>query len=130
MRFYLAGKFRWQKVIYTIGQKLTAHGHQVGARWLTGHDSANPSPSLQAQWAAEDLQDIDAAEAVVVFQLPCDNPEQSIGRHVEFGYALAKGKPVSLIGLQTSVFHYAAGVTHYPSLDAFYQATCKNGQLA
>lgn len=119
MTLYLAGKFRWRMVIRQIATKLTTHGHIINSRWLTGHDGPM-SPEVQALYAAEDFEDIKSVDAVVVFQLPCDEPEPSIGRHIELGYALGIGKPVILVGLPEVVFHYAEGVTRYNSLDSFY----------
>ena len=116
---YLAGKFRWRLVIRQVATKLETHGHTVIARWLHGHDSPT-SPEIQARWAADDFEDINQCDAVVVFQFPCDEPEPSTGRHVELGYALGKGIPVILVGLPTSVFHYAVGMTRFASLESFY----------
>jgi hypothetical protein len=126
MTFYLAGKFRWRLVIRQIATKLRAHGHTINGRWLTGHDWPM-SPAAQARYAAEDFEDIDTADAVVVFQFPVDEPEPSTGRHVELGYALGMGKPVILVGLPTSVFHYANGVTRFSSLESFYDVHASNG---
>lgn len=126
MTFYLAGKFRWRLVIRQIATKLKAHGHTINGRWLTGHDGPMMSPEVQALYAAEDFEDIDTAEVVVVFQFPVDEPEPSTGRHVELGYALGTGKPVILVGLPTSVFHYANGVTRFSSLESFYDVYASN----
>lgn len=116
---YLGGNFRWRSVIQHIATKLRTHGHTVVSRWLIGHEDIS-STVIQAQYAAEDFADILQCDTVVIFQFPCDAPEPSTGRHIEFGYALGHGIPVILVGLPTSVFHYADGVTRYASLDSFY----------
>jgi len=123
MIFYVAAKFRWRMVALGIAMKLRVHGHVVTSRWLTGHDGLM-TPALQAQYAQEDFEDINQVEQFVLCQFPCDEPEQSTGRNVEMGYALAKCKPVIIIGKATSVFHYLPGVTRIESLDAFYQIYC------
>ncbi len=39
------------------------------------------------------------------------------GRHVEFGYALAKGKPIVLVGPQRNVFHFHSNIYLVPWSD-------------
>ena len=39
------------------------------------------------------------------------------GRHVEFGLAIAWGKPVYLVGERENVFHWLPQVRVFPALD-------------
>jgi len=119
VRLYLAGKYRWRLVLVAIAERLTHSGHIVNARWLTG---THVGDCHNARWAQEDLDDIDSVEQLILFQLPCDNPEESSGRQIEYGYALARGKQVVIVGGRTVVFHYLDHVTHFPSIEAFYMA--------
>jgi hypothetical protein len=41
------------------------------------------------------------------------------GRHVEFGYGMAKGKRLVLIGERENVFHDHPSVEVYPTLSAW-----------
>ena len=121
MTLYLAAKYSHRPTILYMANLLRLWGHVISGRWLTGsHYSTIPDD--QACYAEEDLQDIDAADAVIIFQLPIDHPEASSGRHIEFGYALGRGKHVILVGQQTSVFHYHKHVTRYDSIASFLTA--------
>jgi nucleoside 2-deoxyribosyltransferase len=120
--FYLAAKYRWRLVIKQIAAKVMSQSaHTVVGRWLTGaHDGS--SVEDQARWAREDFDDIDQADCLVLFNLPVDEPEASAGRHVEHGYAIAKGKQIIIVGKSTSVFQYVPNTINYLSLDEFYKA--------
>jgi len=122
MIFYFAAKYRWRLVIKQISTKVEAQSsHTVVGRWLTGaHDGS--SIADQTRWAREDLEDIDRADCLVIFHLPVDEPEASAGRHIEHGYAIAKGKQIIIVGKSTSVFQYVSNTINYPSLDEFYKA--------
>mgnify|MGYP001616147807 CR=1 FL=1 len=58
-------------------------------------------------------EDIDKADAVLSFTHPRGTMTTGGGRHVEFGYALAKGKKVALIGERENIFH------DHPSVEVF-----------
>ena len=47
------------------------------------------------------------------------------GRHVEFGYALATGKKVRVIGPEENVFHGLPGIAHYKSFDEWLSDAVK-----
>jgi nucleoside 2-deoxyribosyltransferase len=64
---------------------------------------------------AQDLAEVDSADYLIMFsssycQFTLHLPlEETIsgGRHIETGYALAKGKPVVVVGTAENVFHRA-----------------------
>lgn len=118
MRLYLAAKFSKRAIVLVIAKSLTRSGHQVQARWLTNHVD-DGSPEIQSQWAMEDLEDLEAADRVIVFQLPLRDPEPSVGRHIELGYALGRGKPVVLVGDRNCVFHHLPIITHFSTITTF-----------
>src|SRR5437016_5058622 len=92
-------------------------GYVITSRWLTEH---NGMPAEQA--STEDLEDIDKADALVLFTMI---PEGGItgGREFESGYAYAKGKKLYLVGDQVNVFHSKFPAAHrYENLAAFLKA--------
>jgi hypothetical protein len=95
---------------------------RVKSRWLdsgTGRSeegrlgSLNTEPSSYVAFAVEDLEDIRSSELVLSFT---DGRPARGGRHTEFGYALALGKRMVLIGPREHVFHSLPGVEVAPDL--------------
>jgi nucleoside 2-deoxyribosyltransferase len=91
----------------------------VTSRWLDGtHEArdgnilADEESDLAEDAARQDLQDVDDADVLIFFS------EAAVaargGRHVEFGYALAKshrtGYPVYVVGPVENIFHRLPGV--------------------
>lgn len=119
MHFYLAGKYQVRPMLQDLQRILVQHGHQIQCRWLSGSHEGLWTPAVQAGWALEDLEDIQACESLVMIQWPVDEPEPSTGRHIEFGYALAKQKQLMLIGRRTSVFHFLPEIQRYETITDF-----------
>src|SRR5262249_40345922 len=89
------------------------HGHVVTSRW---HRRGATEPqgagrgALLAQSAAEDLEDIDSADALVLFTQA--GKHFAGGRHVEAGDALGRGKRVIIFGPRENVFYHLLAVVH------------------
>lgn len=88
---------------------------EVVSRWLDEPVAATTTLD-QVSWqfkrecALDDLADIVSADVMVFFS---ENPECAQvrgGRHVEFGYALACGKPIVVCGPRENIFHYLPDV--------------------
>lgn len=135
MNIYLAARFSKRHVVHDIGKALEALGHIIVSRWScpdsdhlvpTGM-SAQAADDERRRFAIEDLEDIDKADWVVsLMEEPRNNSRG--GRHVEFGYALAKGKRLSVIGPQETVFHHLDEVEVYESPGAFIHAVTEEMQ--
>lgn len=72
------------------------HKHIITSRWFYQDEYKNP-----LQCALMDLQDIEASDCVMVFMI---GESQKGGCMVELGYAIAKAKPVIIIGERSNVF--------------------------
>ena len=105
MKIYVAAKFEERAVLRLIVRSLTDLGHEVTAAWITREELHLPQHMI----ALEDLRGVDEADLVI---LDTTYPGGS-GREVEFGYALAKGKKVWMLGPFVNVFHYHQGVQHF-----------------
>ena len=116
---YLSGQFEDGTALCEVRRQLQAAGHSVTSRWLdaaaagpaTAQASANEADPRLADIARQDFEDIERADIVVVF-----NPAEACsigrgGRHVETGYALARGKRVVLVGARGNVFHWLPEIT-------------------
>lgn len=93
---YLAAPFK-RPDLPDIVAALTDAGHDITARWLDELDTGTTHPDA----AQRDLEDIDRADVVLIV----DDLERWSGRHVEAGYAIARGKPIVVLGPASNLFY-------------------------
>jgi nucleoside 2-deoxyribosyltransferase len=107
MRIYLASNFASQARIRTVRNDLRALGHTITSSWLAerGAQSFELRPENGERYATRDLGEIVTSDLLII-----DTHEQSNtgGREVEYGAALALGKPVWIVGPSRNVFHTVA----------------------
>jgi nucleoside 2-deoxyribosyltransferase len=105
---YMAARYSRRLELCGYAAHLESLGHTVTSRWLLGnHQAENDQLHRGAdaeQFAREDLDDLEAAEIVVAFSEAPRTSSSRGGRHVEFGYALALGKPICVVGPRENVF--------------------------
>lgn len=115
MTIYLAAPFEHLLTMRTLRESLVADGVAVNSRWLSETPEENmavlsSSPTakeLGRVYALRDLEDIDAADVVVVYNPVAFKNAGTGGRHVELGYAIGRHKTVILYnGYPSNVFHY------------------------
>lgn len=119
MKVYLAATFASRPLMEVVADRLKTHGFEITARWVYGGEEG----LTREQIAILDLEDVDAADAVVSFTYPRGTLTSGGGRHVEFGYGLAKGKKLILIGARENVFHEFPGVELHETLDDWLATT-------
>jgi nucleoside 2-deoxyribosyltransferase len=111
LQVYLASRFSRFDELNGYKQELAKLDVEVTSRWLNGgHEwvgTADEDIPVEAQagFASQDLEDIDAADLVICFTEAMNSPYTRGGRHVEFGYALAKGKAIIVVGHRENVFY-------------------------
>jgi hypothetical protein len=123
LKVYLAAQYARRDELRGYRTILEAEGIEVTSNWLDETSPLNGTMDKHSEeflihTATTDLQDIDRANAIIFFS---EDPKVGIprgGRHVEFGYALAKNKGISVIGPKENVFHHIAG-HHFNNLDEF-----------
>lgn len=121
IRAYLAAPYVARDHVRHYAMDLVTLGIDVTASWLdeeheinAGSTGAAPAlhPEEVARHAATDLDDIERCDVLVLFTaeaLGLDPADvASGGRHVETGYAIAKGVPVIVVGQPENVFHRLA----------------------
>lgn len=131
MRIYLAARYSRHKEMQGVRDVLEVLGHKVTSRWIdlhadTGeeyersfnHHELNEAPEECSFQAQRDLEDIDACEWLISFTEPAGSTGKG-GRHVEFGYAAAKKKRLTVVGPRENVFHTLPNVERYPSWPRF-----------
>lgn len=117
-KYYLASNFWEQERLKDYRNEL--HEKQLGevtSRWLDVGADLNVKKELHelGEYAVMDLADILRSDCFVLI----NNVEPSVGRHVEFGYALGIGIELFVIGKGSSLFHYVPAVTHFDTWDEF-----------
>jgi hypothetical protein len=142
VRVYLSARFGRAEEVFQRGQELIQLGYDVTSRWY--HADADESKLTPADWAriaADDLADIERADVLVAFTEPLRNDAEQLyangawlnaqtrgGRHVETGWALAKGLRVVVIGPRENAFHHLPQVEQFDSWDA-YAATIGRAEV-
>lgn len=124
MRVYLAARYSRHDEMRGVRDVLATLGHVVTSRWIDCHTDVmgdhsasftpevlNERPQDCMRIARHDLDDVLAADAVISFT---SGGGGKGGRHVEFGYGLARGKRMIVVGPREHVFHTLSQVEWYP----------------
>jgi hypothetical protein len=127
MKVYLAARFSRLPELVSYASELEVEGIEVTSRWIRGGhewvgtpDEEIPVPRL-ARFALDDLDDIEAADVLVCFtESPRSGPARG-GRHVDFGYALARNMPIIVVGHRENVFYCLDNVLFCETWDAALQ---------
>lgn len=114
-KLYLAARFSDRPAMETIGDRLKALGFEITARWVYGGEDG----LTREQIALLDIEDVDACDTVVSFTQAYGSMNKGGGRHVEFGYGMAKGKRLVVIGERENVFHHFPSVEVHHTFDAW-----------
>jgi hypothetical protein len=110
MKFYLASRFSRMTEMRKYKADLEAAGHTVVARWITG---AHPLGGDVARYAAEDVEDVVAADCIISFTEQPRSSNSNGGRHVEHGIAIGFEKRLVVVGHRENVFHHLPGVEFF-----------------
>lgn len=130
MKIYLAARYSRNPEMQGVRDVLQGLGHTVTSRWIDCHagkyltsftpEHLNNDPQYCSKLAQHDLEDLTAADTVISFTDSTGGGKG--GRHVEFGYALALGKRVIVVGPRENVFHTLPEIEHYTSWSALATA--------
>ena len=125
MMIYVAAAYGRQLEMRGVRTQLRQLGHPVTSRWLDQESEStefgwsqatiHSAPVVIQTMARRDLEDIEAAHAVFSFT---DGDLARGGRHVEFGYAMALGRRLFLIGPREHIFHCLGRVVQFPDWEA------------
>lgn len=103
MTAYVAGPQQLRDKALALAGRLKELGYAVTSRWLYDDVPA-------ADVARACLDDVRAADVLLLLNPESWGDKGTGGRHVEFGYALALGKQVAILGSVTNDFHRLPGV--------------------
>jgi len=127
MRVYLASQYKRRDELRQYREQLEEVGVIVTSNWLNETSPldgklTNEREDFYVHTANVDIQDIESADALVLFS---EDPLTGVprgGRHFETGYAHALEMPVYVVGPKENVFHYRDRVYHYETFDKFLKA--------
>lgn len=130
LRFYVAARWDDRDEALIIKKELERAKLLVTSTWLTPHDNQSMD-ALKAKTnvvlecrekAIKDFEDIDASDVYVVYSPRKGFRNGTGGKHVELGYAIARGKLCFVIGERENIFHYHPLVRTVDSVKAFLTA--------
>jgi nucleoside 2-deoxyribosyltransferase len=114
MNIYIASRFANSNQVQCLRDAIHRETkHRCIQTWADG-DQATPVLAAQV-----DLEQIDAADMVLVYTKGCEMTPG--GMHFETGYAYARGKQIVLIGPPTNVFHTLPNIRRFPSSPEFFE---------
>lgn len=113
-KVYVAALYSMMPQAKAAAVLLEKAGYKVTSRWIHGDDPSVP-PLARATY---DLEDVRAADYLMLLSLPFGTLYKGGGRHVEFGYALALGKRMVVVGDYETVFIYLPEVRVYTTVGA------------
>ena len=131
-RYYIAARYDRREEMCGYADELRQLGHMVDCRWLLGqlhadaHKVDDPSwhrddgvPMEAAPFARDDMEDLAAADTIILFSELPESHSKRGGRHVEFGMALAFGLELVVIGPRENVFHCLPRVCRFDTWEEF-----------
>lgn len=114
MRIYIAARYDRRAEMAAVARELRREGHFVTSTWVRPRQK--PLPGVVC--AINDIDDLEAADCLVSFtEAPTEGVSWAArgGRHVEFGWALAAGKRLCVVGPRENIFHHLPRVEVYES---------------
>ena len=119
MKVYLAAPFSMaHQVEAQYARDLARRGLPVVSQWHRLPHSTDLSRA-----ARRDLEDILEADTFILLANLRPRANRG-GRHVEFGFALARDKRIMVVGARQNLFHYLPNVEVYPAWGLCLDALC------
>ena len=118
VKVYLMAPYEAYHQVRDAAERMRAAGIEVVSHW---HDKpyrpyGAATNELLEKEAETDRGEMDNATHGVAFQI-YEKKESRGGWHSEFGYMLAQGKSMCLIGSRRNVYHFARGVESVPHVE-------------
>lgn len=118
IKVYLAGPWSYKEQMKVIKKVFEDAGFNVVSRWIDLHVEkpdeaqggwAEANEAIMKREAVNDIEDVKDAAVLVLLNIQ-PRGQESTGKAVETGLAIAWNKPVILVGDKTNVFHYLDSV--------------------
>lgn len=118
MSVYISARYGRHAEAHEIATMLQDHGQTVCSTWCLEPENpcdglpCDPASVEHRSLARMDLDEIDEAIVFVALSESPESPHGRGGRHVEVGYAIARGLTVIVIGPAENLFHALPQVVH------------------
>lgn len=120
MKVYLAALYSERERMEVIADALKALGMEIGSSWVYGGEEG----LNRGEIAEMDLIGLEDCDVLLAFTKPRGTPTSGGRRHVEFGYALAKGIECIVIGDRENVFYHHPAVQVFATLEDWIHHMC------
>jgi len=125
-RIYIASRYSRRDEMRDVAEQMSERGFIVSSTWLQEDYPLNMNldgltPEQHAQIAAQDLEDITGSDIMVFFGEDQNNQPPRGGRHCEFGFALALGVRIYIVGERENIFHYMPDIKVVPNLEELWE---------
>lgn len=124
-RVYIASRYSRRDEMRNVAEQLSERGFIVSSTWLQEDYPLNMNldgltPEQHAEIATQDLEDVISSDKLIFFAEDQNNQPPRGGRHCEFGYALALGIDIYIVGNRENIFHYLPNLKVVPNLEALW----------
>jgi len=121
LKVYLASRFSRQKELRDIRDYLEFEkNYEVTSQWLDGESEDRTEAAIM------DRDDVQRADAVIMFSDEYGSKQKGGGRHWELGYGYGLGKKCVVVGPMEIIFHWLPDISTVPYLEDAI-AILKNG---
>ena len=109
INIYVAAPWAEKEYAKAVADQLKAAGFGIASRWLYFEKDAGNGLEIDeatlCQEALNDIEDVIGCDAFLLLNTQ-KRGEETSGKAVETGIAIATLKPIVIIGERTNVFHY------------------------
>jgi nucleoside 2-deoxyribosyltransferase len=116
-KVFIAGWFEARGVMTELASLLTDEGFTVTSRWINTPKGVSDFYGLHENTirihAAKDIEDLNAANLVILVNPKRHHGKGRGGRHWEVGYAYGRGKPIIIVGEPENLYHYLHDVHRF-----------------
>lgn len=123
-KIYLASGFHWRDHLRDLAKRLEAKRHWVVSEWIWLEERPERRDDDYAQFAqriaGQNIIDLLRADAIVVDMQGVTNTNHG-GVHFETGFMVARGKPVYVVGMKSTTFHWLPEIFHVPDYETLLE---------
>jgi nucleoside 2-deoxyribosyltransferase len=134
MKVYIAARYSQKEEMKQVAALLRDKKIEVMSSWLLEpHPPCTTMDQVSEDdlrgYAQRDLEDIEAADVMLLFTVDPLIPTVRGGRHVETGYCTCLKKPIYIVGPRENIFHYLPQVKQYSDIASMLKDLLKEAKL-